>query len=77
MDNKKKSVIQHSIAKTGEITFVGPDKSIILAGKDVKAATAYINSNNENTVGLTLIIQVPRNLQWQLKSFLVNKYQYI
>lgn len=43
-----------SIAKTGELTFVGPDKSVILTGKDVKAATAYIDQTNQNTIGLEL-----------------------
>lgn len=48
-----KTVID-SIAKTGELTFVGPDKSVILTGKDVKAATAYIGQDNANTIGLEL-----------------------
>ncbi|EPY2277678.1 protein translocase subunit SecD [Clostridium sporogenes] len=44
-----------SVGKTGELKFVGPDKSIILTGKDVKDATAYINQeDNSPTVGLDL-----------------------
>jgi preprotein translocase subunit SecD len=43
------------IAKTGVLQFVGPDKSVILTGKDVKNATAYIDSQSNNpTIGLTL-----------------------
>lgn len=44
-----------SVGKTGELKFVGPDKSTILTGKDVKDATAYINQeDNSPTVGLDL-----------------------
>lgn len=42
------------VAKTGELKFVGPDKSVILTGKDVKKATAYINQENQPTIGLEL-----------------------
>ncbi|MBC2581146.1 protein translocase subunit SecD [Clostridium sp. DJ247] len=43
-----------SIAKTGELKFVGPDKQVILTGKDVKKATAYIDQDNKPTIGLEL-----------------------
>lgn len=43
------------VAKTGELKFVGPDKTTILTGKDVKDASAYLNSqDNKPTIGLEL-----------------------
>lgn len=42
------------IAKTGELKFVGPDKQVILTGKDVKKASAYIGSDSQAKVGLEL-----------------------
>ncbi|NEZ45638.1 protein translocase subunit SecD [Clostridium niameyense] len=49
-----KSVID-SVGKTGELKFVGPDKKVILTGKDVKDATAYISQDNSSpTIGLDL-----------------------
>ena len=36
------------VAKTGDLKFVGPDKQVILTGKDVKKATAYINSQDNS-----------------------------
>lgn len=43
------------IAKTGELKFVGPDKSVVITGKDVKKATAYIDpQENRPTVSLEL-----------------------
>ncbi len=48
-----KSVID-SIAKTGELKFVGPDQSIILTGKDVKDATAYVDQTNKPIISLEL-----------------------
>lgn len=43
------------VAKTGELKFVGPDKSVVITGKDVKKATAYIDpQENRPTVGLEL-----------------------
>ena len=41
-----------TVAKSGELKFVGPDKVTILTGKDVKDATAYAGENNQPTVGL-------------------------
>jgi preprotein translocase subunit SecD len=47
--------IEEGIAKTGELKFVGPDKSVILTGKDVKKATAYIDSQDSKpTISLEL-----------------------
>jgi len=43
-----------TVAKSGELTFVGPDKVTILTGKDVKDATAYAGENNQPTIGLEL-----------------------
>lgn len=43
------------VAKTGELKFVGPDKQVILTGKDVKKATAYIDSQDSKpTISLEL-----------------------
>ena len=46
--------ILDTVAKSGELKFVGPDKVTILTGKDVKDATAYINQENQPTIGLEL-----------------------
>ncbi|GAA0747660.1 protein translocase subunit SecD [Clostridium oceanicum] len=44
-----------SVGKTGELKFVGPDKKVILTGKDVKDATSYIGEqDNKPTIGLEL-----------------------
>lgn len=43
------------VAKTGELKFVGPDKTTILTGKDVKDASAYINQQtNKPSISLEL-----------------------
>jgi protein-export SecD/SecF family membrane protein len=46
--------VLNTIGKTGELTFVDPDGNVILTGKDVKEATAYMTQENENVVGLKL-----------------------
>jgi len=46
--------ILDTVAKSGELKFVGPDKVTILTGKDVKDATAYMNQDNQPTIGLVL-----------------------
>lgn len=47
--------VEEGIAKTGELKFVGPDNQVILTGKDVKKATAYISpEDNQPTIGLEL-----------------------
>lgn len=47
------SVIK-TVGKTGELKFVGPDKSIILTGKDVKQATGVPSSqDNQPEIDLT------------------------
>lgn len=43
-----------SVTKTGELKFMGPDKSVILTGKDVKDATSYMDDTNQPTIGLEL-----------------------
>ena len=43
-----------TVAKSGELKFVGPDKVTILTGKDVKDATAYIDQDNKPTISLEL-----------------------
>lgn len=48
------SVIK-TVGKTGELKFIGPDKSVILTGKDVKEATAYPSQeDNSPVIGLKL-----------------------
>ena len=44
--------ILDTVAKSGELKFVGPDKVTILTGKDVKDATAYLDNDNKPTIGL-------------------------
>ena len=46
--------ILDTVAKSGELKFIGPDKEIILTGKDVKDATAYMDQENQPTIGLEL-----------------------
>lgn len=47
--------VEEGIAKTGELKFVGPDKSTILTGKDVRKASAYISSEDgKPTISLEL-----------------------
>ncbi|PRR77351.1 preprotein translocase subunit SecD [Clostridium liquoris] len=49
-----KAVID-TVGKTGELKFVGPDKQVILTGKDVKDAIAQINpDNNQPIISLEL-----------------------
>jgi len=48
--------VLNSVAKTGELKFVGPDNSVILTGKDIKKASAYIDTSggNKPTISLEL-----------------------
>lgn len=46
--------ILDTVAKSGELKFVGPDKVTILTGKDVKDATASIGQDNKPTINLEL-----------------------
>jgi preprotein translocase subunit SecD len=46
--------ILDTVAKSGELKFVGPDKVTILTGKDVKDATAYPGEANQPTISLEL-----------------------
>ncbi len=43
-----------TIGKTGELTFEGPDGKVILTGKEVKEAGAYISQDNKYVVNLEL-----------------------
>jgi len=43
-----------TIGKTGELTFEGPDGKVILTGKEVKEAGAYISQDNKYIVNLEL-----------------------
>lgn len=42
------------VAKTGQLKFVGPDNSTILTGKDVKDASAYLDTNNNQQPTISL-----------------------
>ncbi|MBU3191687.1 protein translocase subunit SecD [Clostridium bowmanii] len=47
-------VVLDTVAKSGELKFVGPDKVTILTGKDVKDANASIGQDNRPVVNLEL-----------------------
>ena len=47
-------VVLDTVAKSGELKFVGPDKVTILTGKDVKDANASIGQDNKPVVNLEL-----------------------
>ncbi|OFI05248.1 protein translocase subunit SecD [Clostridium acetireducens DSM 10703] len=65
-----KEVIE-SVGKTGELKFIGPDNQVILTGKDVKDATAYMNSeDNSPTVGLELNESGTKKFAEATKKFL-------
>ncbi|MBX4259906.1 protein translocase subunit SecD [Clostridium estertheticum] len=46
--------ILDTVAKSGELKFVGPDKATILTGKDVKDATAAYGQDNKPVINLVL-----------------------
>ncbi|EQB87145.1 protein-export SecD/SecF family membrane protein [Clostridium punense] len=46
--------VLNTIGKTGELTFVDPDGNVILTGKEVDKASAYITQENQNVVNLKL-----------------------
>ncbi|MBW9171098.1 protein translocase subunit SecD [Clostridium estertheticum] len=46
--------ILDTVAKSGELKFVGPDKVTILTGKDVKDATAAYGQDNKPVINLVL-----------------------
>lgn len=63
--------VEEGIAKTGELKFVGPDKSTILTGKDVKKATAYISpEDSKPTIGLELNDQGTKKFSDATQKFL-------
>lgn len=43
-----------TVGKTGELTFVGPDGTVILTGKDVEKASAYLDTSNGNSPTISL-----------------------
>lgn len=47
------SVIE-TVGKTGELTFKDPDGNVLLTGKDIGKAVAYINSQNQYAVSLEM-----------------------
>lgn len=46
--------VLESIGKTGTLEFKGPDNKVILTGKDVKDASAYLDEMGKPTIGLEL-----------------------
>ncbi|WP_392486478.1 protein translocase subunit SecD [Haloimpatiens sp. FM7315] len=62
-----------SVIKTGELKFVGPDKTTVLTGKDVKKATAYLNENNAPIIGLELNQEGSKKFAEATKKFLGQK----
>jgi len=46
--------VTDSVAKTGELKFVGPDGVTILTGSDVSKATAYLDSSSANKPTISL-----------------------
>lgn len=46
--------VKNTVAKTGKLTFVGPDKSIILSGNDVTKASARNDENGKALIDLQL-----------------------
>lgn len=43
-----------TVGKTGELTFRDPEGNVVLTGKDVKKATAYLNDLKQPTIGLEM-----------------------
>lgn len=65
-DTKK---VVESVAKTGKLTFVGPDKSTILTGSDVKNSLAYLNSSGQPEVSLELTSEGAKKFATATKNF--------
>jgi len=67
--------ILDSVAKTGELKFVGPDGVTLLTGKDVKQASAFIDTNNGNapTISLELYPDGAAKFAEGTKKFLNQK----
>ncbi|MFD3156423.1 protein translocase subunit SecD [Haloimpatiens sp. FM7330] len=63
-----------SVVKTGELKFVGPDKKTVLTGKDVKKATAYLDSDdNQPKIRLELNQSGVKKFADATKKFLGQK----
>ncbi|MBZ9687534.1 protein translocase subunit SecD [Clostridium estertheticum] len=62
--------ILDTVAKSGELKFVGPDKVTILTGKDVKDASAYPGQDNKPTVGLELNAEGTKKFAAATQKFL-------
>jgi len=46
--------VLNTVGKTGELKFLGPDKEVVLTGKDVKDAVAHYDQEGKAVVGLEL-----------------------
>lgn len=58
------------IGKTGELKFIGPDKKVVLTGKDVKNAIAGLNERNEPEVRLELNAEGTKKFAEATQKFL-------
>lgn len=67
-----KEVIE-SVAKTGKLTFVGPDKKVILTGTDVKSATARPDEQSRPVIDLELKPEGSKKFAEATKKFLGQK----
>lgn len=65
--------ILDTVAKSGVLKFVGPDKVTILTGTDVKEAIAYPGENNDPTIGLELNETGTKKFAEATKKFLGQK----
>ncbi len=63
------------VAKTGQLKFVGPDNSTILTGRDVKDASAYLDTNNDQqpTISLELNSSGTKNFADATQKFMGQK----
>jgi preprotein translocase subunit SecD len=66
-------VVLDTVAKSGELTFVGPDKVTILTGKDVKDANASIGQENKAVINLELNDSGKKKFAEATKKFLGQK----
>lgn len=66
-DTKK---VVESVAKTGKLTFVGPDKAVILTGSDIKDCSAYLDSSAKPVVSLELTSEGAKKFAAATQKFL-------
>ncbi|MEG1255458.1 protein translocase subunit SecD [Clostridium sp.] len=62
--------VLETIGKTGELTFEDPDSNVLLTGKEVKEAKAYISQENKALVSLELNEEGTKKFAEATKTFL-------